>query len=149
MKTLVTLLLLFIGLSSFSQVIRNPNGVPNNYRDPTEQELERRDEKMEERKEEYVNNFLFTLEGDEFQKVLVKQRLYTYYDAKKVIFTSQYEHSIERESAIKNLDDTHFKDLEDIISENDMKKIKEFVNGKFDEKAAVKAMKKKKKKKKS
>ena len=41
----------------------------------------------------------------------------------------------------------HFKDLEELISESDMAKIKEMIKGNFDEKEIVKEKRKKKKKK--
>jgi hypothetical protein len=144
-KSILLAIILLGGLSVFSQVRRPNRGVPNQPYEPTEREIEKQKQKMEERMDEFINNFLSTLEADEFQKEIVKQSLNSYFEKKGEIFKAQYERSIERIDAVKELDETHFKDIEGLISEDDMGKIKELIKGEFDEKEAKKKRKKKKK----
>ena len=123
------------------------NRIPQPTREPTEEEMAKRERQMEERKEEYIDNFITTLEADEFQKHIIKQNLLSFFEAKVAIFKTQFEHSLDREKAIEALEKTHFTDLKELISESDMSKINELIKGKFDEKEVVKEKKKKKKKK--
>lgn len=150
MKQLV--LILFTIILSFSvdaQMRRNMNNrIPQTNSEPTEQEIAKRNRMIEERKNEFIDNFLTTLEGDEFQKEIVKQHLNSFYDEKLVILKTQFERIFERDEAIKKLEETHFSDLKDLISEDDMSKIKEMIKGKFDEKEVKKEKKKKRKKRK-
>ena len=147
-KTVLILFALFIGLNVFGQRRnRNMNGIPQTNREPTEQEIAKRKRMMEERKEEFVTNFLTTLEGDDFQKEIIKQSIFSFFDERQTIVNIKFERNFEREQAIKKLEDTHFSDLKDLISEGDMAKIKEMIKGGFDEKEVKKEKKKKKRKK--
>lgn len=148
-KVVFVIILSLVGLNLFGQVGRNMNNrVPQASREPSEKDIEKRNRLMEERKNEYIDNFLSTLEGDEFQREIIKQYLNSYYDAKIKLLKTPFEHHFEREQAIKNLDESHFINLKDLISDGDMSKIKEMIKGKFDEKEVVKDKKKKKRKKK-
>ncbi|MCA0153214.1 hypothetical protein [Winogradskyella vincentii] len=147
-KIVIALLLLFLGLNVYSQTRRDRMGNPQVSSEPSEQDIEKRKRMIEERKLEYIDNFLSTLEADEFQKVIIKQHLLTYYDAKMAVLKTRFEHSLDRNNAIKALEDNHFKELETVISEGDMNKIQDMIKGDFDEKAVKKEKKKKKKKKK-
>jgi hypothetical protein len=148
-KTVFLIFALLIGLNVFGQMRRNRNnGIPQTRREPTEQEIEKRKRLMEERKDEFIANFLTTLEADDFQKEIIKQSLNSYFVEKLALLKIPFEHSLDREKAIKNLDDTHFVELKELISESDMTKIKDLTKGKFDEKEVVKEKKKKKKKRK-
>lgn len=146
-KSVLIIFALLIGLNVFGQRRGNMNGMPTS-REPTKEEIAKRKQMMEERKDEYIANFLTTLEADDFQKQIIKQSLNSFYDAKLAIINTEFERSFERDQAIKNLEDTHFVDLEELISENDMQKIKEMIKGNFDEKEVKKKKKKRKKKKK-
>lgn len=150
MKKLVLLVFaILMGMNIHAQRQRgNMNGIPDTNREPTEQEIAKREREMEERKEEYIDNFLTTLEADEFQKHIIKQNINSFFEAKIVIINTKFEHYLDRIKAIEDLENTHFKDLEELISEGDMTKIKEMIKGKFDEKEVVKKKKKKRKNKK-
>jgi hypothetical protein len=149
MKNIVLVLFtVFLGINIYGQGNRNINRIPQNSGEPTEQEIEKRKRMMEERKNEYINNFITTLEADEFQKEIIKQSLLSFYDKKMVLLKTQYERYFEREQAIKQLEESHFVELKDLISEGDMSKIKEMIKGEFDEKEVKKEKKKKRKKKK-
>jgi hypothetical protein len=149
MKKLVLIIFtLFIGLNVQGQRRRDYTQPVRTSSEPTKQQIEKRDRMMKERREEFIANFMSTLEADEFQKVIIKQHLDSFYEAKLAILKTNFEHRLDREAAIKNLEDTHFLELEGLISEGDMKKIKEMVRGGFDEKEFLKEKKKKKRKKK-
>ena len=149
-KIVLILFALFIGLNVHGQRQRrgNMSGIPQTSREPSKQEIAKQKRMMEERKNEYVDNFLTTLEADDFQKQIIKQHLNSFFDAKQALFKVQFERSFDREEAAKKLVDSHFVELEELISESDMTKIKDMIQGKFDEKEVVKEKKKKKKKKK-
>jgi hypothetical protein len=145
--TLLTLALL-LGFSIQAQTRRDRMGNPIVNREPTEEEIAKYEQKLEERKDEYIANFITTLEADDFQKEIIKQYLNSYFEAKKEVLKVKYERIFDRDQAIKKLDESHFKDLEELISENDMTKIKNMIKGDFDEDEVKKKKKKRKKKKK-
>ncbi|WP_179008306.1 hypothetical protein [Winogradskyella forsetii] len=148
-KIILIAFALLLGLNIHAQRRRNTtNTIPQTNREPTEEEIAKREREIEERKEEYVDNFLTTLEADEFQKHIIKQKILSFFDEKMVIFKTEFNHSIDRKSAIEKLENTHFKELEDLISEDDMTKIQDMIKGDFDEKEVVKEKKKKRKRKK-
>ncbi|MEM9679252.1 MAG: hypothetical protein AAF901_02925 [Bacteroidota bacterium] len=148
MRTLVfTLLFTVVSLTAFAQRRPMRGNIPQNNQQPTQEDIEERKRKMEERREEYIANFIATLEADDFQKVIIKQTLDSYFEKKINLYKIPYQSSVEREDAVKELDENHFKELEELISENDMKKIREMLAGGFDEKEAKKKKKKKKKNK--
>ncbi|WP_400078501.1 hypothetical protein [Winogradskyella sp. R77965] len=147
-KTVLVIFALLIGLNVFGQMRRNRNSIPQTTREPSEKDIEKRKRLVEERKNEYIANFLTTLEADDFQKEIIKQSLNSYFIAKVALYKTRFEHSLDRDKAIKALDDTHFADLKELISEGDMNKIKELIKGEFDEQEVVKEKKKKRKKRK-
>ncbi|NRD22482.1 hypothetical protein HNV10_04470 [Winogradskyella litoriviva] len=147
-KSILLLFALLFAISTQAQMRRNTSRVPQTSSEPTEEQLKKRAQEMEERKDEYIDNFLTTLEADEFQKHIIKQNINSFFEAKVALFKIQYEHSIDRKTAVENLENTHFKDLEELISESDMAKIKEMIKGGFDEKEVLKEKKEKRKKKK-
>ncbi|GGW62305.1 hypothetical protein DFQ11_102414 [Winogradskyella epiphytica] len=146
-KFILIVFALFIGLNVYGQRRRNMNNIPQTNREPTEQEIAKFEREREERKQEYIANFLTTLEADDFQKEIIKQHLNSYYEAKMALYKMRFEREFKREKAIKNLDDTHFSELKDLISEGDMLKIKDMIQGDFNEKEVVKKKRKNKKKK--
>ncbi|MEO1033318.1 MAG: hypothetical protein AAFX55_18160 [Bacteroidota bacterium] len=146
-KLILIALALLLGFSSYAQR-RDRMGNPIVPREPTEEEIAKYQRLIEERKDEYIANFITTLEADDFQKEIIKQYLNSYFDRKEELLKVRYERSFDRQQAMKKLDDTHFKELEELISKNDMVKIKEMIKGDFDEKEVKKKKKKKKKKRK-
>lgn len=126
----------------------NLNRIPQTQSEPTEEQMAKREREIEERKEEYVDNFLTTLEADEFQKHIIKQNIMSFFEAKLAILKTRFEHYLEREQAIKTLEENHFKDLKALITEKDMARIDALIKGEFDEKEVVKKKRKKEKKRK-
>ncbi|SDS96251.1 hypothetical protein [Winogradskyella sediminis] len=124
------------------------NNIPQSNREPTKQEIAKYEREAEERKEEYIANFLTTLEADEFQKQIIKINLNSFLEEKIALLNTKFEHRLDREEAVKNLEDTHFLELQELISKSDMEKIKDLIKGDFNEKEVVKDKKKKRKKKK-
>jgi hypothetical protein len=148
-KTVLILFALIFGLSIHSQSRQSRNNpMPETNREPSEQEIAKRLREMEERKEEYIDNFLVTLEGDEFQKHIIKQNIYSFLEARTDVLKIPFDHQLDRKKALDNLEETHFKDLKELISESDMTKITELINGEFNEKEVLKSKKEKRKNKK-
>ena len=139
---------LSLSINVHSQMRRDRMGNPQVPREPTEQEIAKREREIEERKQEYITNFLSTLEADEFQQVIIRQNLNSFYDKKLALLKTPFERNFERQKAIEQLEKTHFEELKSLISPDDMKKIQKMVKGEFNEKAVVKEKKKKKKKRK-
>jgi hypothetical protein len=155
-KIVLIIFALFLALSVFGQN-RNQNqrqsqsqrnNIPQTSSKPTEQEIAKRQREIDDRKDEYIANFLTTLEADEFQKHIIKQNLDSFYVASVELSKTDFGHVLDRQAAFKNLKDTYFVELEDIISESDMTKLKELISGKFNEKEVLSKKEKKKKKKK-
>lgn len=130
---LIVLLIIFLN-TSYSQ-----NTPPN------ESQKVRMEQKMEERKQDYINNFLYTLDADEFQKEIIKQKLNSFFDEKIILLKRPYNRSVELQEAITNLENSHFKDIVNMVSEDTMKKIIEMAQGDFNEKEVVKEKRKKRK----
>lgn len=150
MKTLILVLFTFLlGFNVYGQSQmnrrRDRNRIPQ--AEPSEQQREAQRREMEERKDEYIANFLTTLEGDDFQKEIVKQTLNSFYEERVALYQIRYERSIDRKDALSKLEESHFKDLKELISEDDMTKITEMIAGNFDEKEVTKKRKMKKKRK--
>ena len=98
----------------------NRNRIPQS--EPSQQQIDAQKREMEERKDEYIANFLTTLEGDDFQKEIVKQTLNSFFEKRVALYQINYERSIDRKDAAKKLEESHFKDLKELISEDDMTK---------------------------
>lgn len=146
-QLLIICALLFFGsISGQGQRPLNSGRLATPPPEPTEEQLEERRRKIEERRVEYIDNFLTTLEADDFQKQIIRITLDSYFDEKLKVYTAPYSHPNERTDAFKALDETHFLELETLISENDMTKLKDFIGGNFDDKEIKKKKKKKRKK---
>ncbi|MFP4846873.1 hypothetical protein [Winogradskyella sp. PE311] len=152
MKKLVLLFfVLFLGFNLSAQMRRNRGArqIPQTNQQPSDQEIAKRERMIEERKAEFIANFISTLEADDFQKEIIKQYLNSYFDKKLAVLKLPFERSFEREQAVKKLDDSHFLELAELISEADMLKIKGLIKGEFDEKEQKKKKKKRKRKNKN
>jgi hypothetical protein len=148
-KIVLIIFALFLALNIFgqNQRQRNTHNIPQSNSEPTEQQIAKQKREMEERIDEYLTNFLSTLEADEFQKHIMKQNLNSFYDARIELSKTNFEHRLDRKAADKKLEEELFAELEELISESDMTKLKDMLKGVFDEKEALKEKKKKKKKK--
>ncbi|WP_179335095.1 hypothetical protein [Winogradskyella costae] len=127
-------------------ILLSLNTFAQTNREPTKQEIAKYEREAEERKEEYIANFLTTLEADDFQKQIVKININSFFDEKIAILKTNFERSIDRNAAIKKLEDNHFLELEELISEDDMTKIRELIKGDFKEREVIKKKRRKKKK---
>nr|WP_321224108.1 hypothetical protein [uncultured Psychroserpens sp.] len=99
---------------------------------------------MEKKKREYINDFIETLKVDDFQKEIIIQHMESYFEEFKKINMLGLR-DFERKTYIQNLDDTHFKDLKAMITDDQMSKIMDALKGKWDH-GEVKKKKKKAKK---
>ncbi|MFT4804327.1 MAG: hypothetical protein ACJAZK_000995 [Psychroserpens sp.] len=99
---------------------------------------------MEQKKKEYINDFVTTLKVDDFQKEIIKQQMESYFEEfKKINLLGLQE--FERRTYVQNLDDSHFSDLKAMITEDQMSKIMNALKGKWDPKEEEKKKKRKKK----
>ena len=151
MKKIATLLLVFLVTASATAQF---GGQRNNrfgrqqqpQSPPTENQIEAAEKKAEERRQEFVTNFLSTLEADDFQKEIAKQTIDDYFEKVKSFSKLPFENSVQRKDAFEALKKEHFQELRSLISENDNKKLDGFLSGDFDE-GEVKKKKRKKRKK--
>ena len=152
-KIVLIVFTLFLALNVYSQNQnqtqrqRNRTNFPESNRPPSDLEIANQKREMEERVDEYLTNFLSTLEADEFQKHIIKQNLYSFYDARVELSKTNFEHRLDLKAAYKKLQEELYTELEDLISESDMTKLKDMISGNFDEKEVKKKKKKKKRKK--
>ena len=125
----------------------------NNFYSQASEEKQRLkyEAEIEERKQEYISDFIETLDADDFQKEIIKQQMESYFDELKKINLLQLR-KLDHEEQIQKLDDTHFTDLTAMITEAQMSKIMDAVKGKWnhsEEKKKKKKKEKNRKKKKS
>ena len=71
-KTILLIFTILLGLNINAQRQgNNRSNIPQTNREPSEQEIAKYEREAEERKEEYIANFLTTLEADDFQKQII------------------------------------------------------------------------------
>lgn len=135
-------------ISIFCSVLFISNGFSQ---DKEEKARLKYEAEMEQKKREYINDFVGTLKVDDFQKEIIKQQMESYFEEfQKINLLGLRE--FERKTYVQNLDDTHFKDLKAMITEEQMSKIMDALKGKWDhgeEKKKKKKDRKRKKKNKS
>lgn len=107
-------------------------------------QIETFQKKLKEDQEERIQKFVSELNTDDFQKEIIKQKLNTYYDEKKLILQDETLKYFEKDEKLSILDASYFSDIKDIISEDTMTAIKNFIK---DNTSELKKQKKKKKKK--
>ena len=96
--------------------------------DDAEKQMEQMKKEIQKKQDEYVNDFINTLEVDDFQKEIIKQKMHAYFDAKKSIYMSVNE-QYKRDELVEQLDTTHFLDIKEMVTEDTMTKIMESVKG--------------------
>ncbi len=110
-----------------------------------EHKKQKYEEEVEEKKQEYINDLVATLDVDDFQKEIIKQTMDSYFEKIKGIHAQNIP-LFEKKGQIEQLDITHFKDLKTIISEEAMNKIMDALKGKWDKKKEKRKKKRKKRK---
>ena len=101
---------------------------------------------MEQKKKEYISDFVGTLKVDDFQKEIIKQQMESYFEEFKKINLLGLK-KFKHKTYIENLDDTHFTDLKAMITEEQMSKIMDALKGKWNRNEEKKKKKKKRKNK--
>lgn len=149
-KIILTMLTLLFTLSTFSQIQRRRGGdnrlrIPD--QPPTETQIERFKKKAENDKQEYILKFLEKLEADEFQKEIIKSSINDYFTKLEDFSKIPYSTNLERKEAYELFKKEHFAELKTLISENDMKKITDLIEGNNEEENDDKKKKKRKKRK--
>lgn len=79
--------------------------------------MERYEEEMAKKQAEYIQETIATLNADDFQKQIIKQKMESYFVAKKNILMANLPVH-EREAAIANLNETHFLEIKAMVDEN-------------------------------
>ena len=102
---------------------------------------------VEQKKMEYINDFIGTLKVDDFQNEIIKQNMVSYFDELKKINLLGLR-DFERKTKIESLDDSHFTDLTALVTDEQMLKIMDAIKGKWDHGEEKKKKKKKEKRKK-
>jgi hypothetical protein len=135
MKTLfTTILFALISISSsFSQTTDERNRL-------------KYEAEVEEKKMEYINDFIGTLKVDDFQNEIIRQHMVTYFE-EIVKINKLGLRDFERKAQIERLDDSHFTDLKAVVTDVQMLKIMDAIKGKWDHGEEKKKKKKKKKNK--
>ena len=114
---------------------------------PTDEKAkERYEEQVEENKQKFISDFLKTIDVDEFQKEIIKQSIYTYFDEViKIKKLGLKTH--EAKDALTRMREAHFRDVENIVSDKVMLQIEDAVTGKWDPKKEKKKRKRRRKNK--
>jgi hypothetical protein len=110
-----------------------------------EKDQARFERQIEEQKAEYIANIVNGFDLDEFQKHILTQQLHSYYDEVSKINMLEIP-SFEKTTLINDLNNTHFKDFENMLGKEFVTKLIEKAKG--EDKTDQKKKKKKKKKKK-
>lgn len=103
-------------------------------------------EEAEERKNQYIKDFVATLNVDEFQQQIIKQTLDSYFNEWTKI--AQYDiPSYEKKTLAEELDAKHFNDLKLIVTDDILQKVKDAVKMENYKEIQKKIKKRKKKQK--
>lgn len=102
------------------------------------------EKKVQEEMDSRILEFVSELQVDDFQKEIIKQKIYSYYEERKKIYYNQELKYFERDEQLSTLTNTYFLDIKDIIPEDTMEHIQSFIK---DGGAELKKQKKKNKKK--
>ena len=116
--------------------------------DDVEKQREEFEKKAEEELTRRINAFVVELNVDDFQKEIIKQKLHSYYKEQRLIYTNNELKYFERDELITNLNNTHFEDINNMLSEDTKDQIQLFIKdvGTTLEKEKKKKKKNKKKK---
>ena len=113
-----------------------------------EKAMEKYEAEMGRKQEQYISDFLATIEVDDFQKEIITQTMKSYFEEFKKINMLQVR-DVQRQELVENLDNTHFKDLKAMVSEDTMSKIMDAVKGKWKQETSREKKKRLKKEKKN
>lgn len=149
-RILIIVLLLLISTSgTFAQnYYNNQRGrdrsiVPRTNTLPSQKEYET---EFKERLVEHIQDFIDSIEVDEFQKHIIKQKLESYYDEKIVILKSEELDSEEKNKRVEYLNNTHFNDLKELTPVKIQDSIQQFIMTQVKDNDKRKKEKKKRKK---
>ncbi|MBO6606584.1 hypothetical protein [Psychroserpens sp.] len=105
--------------------------VSSTYSQAREEKAKKKYEaEMDRKQDEYISDFLATIEVDDFQKEIITQSMKSYFEEFKNINMLQVR-DVQRQELIQNLDNTHFVDLKAMVSEDTMSKIMDALKGKW------------------
>ncbi len=96
-------------------------------KDENQKQQEEFEKKIKEKLEERIQSFVNQLQVDDFQKEIIKQKLHTYYVEQKIIYMNTSLKYFERDEQFSALNNSHFADIKDMISDDTMNQIEVFV----------------------
>ena len=116
--------------------------------DDAQKQREEFEKNVQEELTKRINAFVSELSVDDFQKEIIKQKLHSYYKEQRLIYTNNELKYFERDELVTNLNNTHFEDINNMLSEDTKDQIQLFIKdvGTTLEKEKKKKKKNKKKK---
>ncbi len=112
-------------------------------KDDAQKQREELEKKVQEKLTERIQSFIGQLEIDDFQKEIIKQKLHSYYVELKAIHMNTSLKYFERDEKFTSLNNSHFTDINNMVSEETMTQIDVFIK---DAGSTLEKEKKKKKK---
>ncbi|MGJ8594046.1 MAG: hypothetical protein ACSHXF_15965 [Aquaticitalea sp.] len=95
--------------------------------DEAEKQRQEYEEKAQEQLEKITQGFISDLKVDDFQKEIIKQKIYSYFEERKKLFLDPSLRYFERDEKLNLLTESHFSDIQNLISDETMDKIQSFV----------------------
>jgi ethanolamine utilization protein EutQ (cupin superfamily) len=114
-------------------------------KDDAQKQREEFEQKVQEKLTENIQSFISQLQIDDFQKEIIKQKLHSFYVEQKAIYMNAGLMYFEREERLTALNNSHFTDIKNMLSDDTMTQINVFIK---DAGSTLEKEKKKKKKKK-
>ncbi|MEZ4792322.1 MAG: hypothetical protein R2783_02240 [Gelidibacter sp.] len=111
-------MLLFM-IFSFSSIAQS--------KDDAQKQREAYEKKAQEELDERIQTFISDLNADDFQKEIIKQKLDSYFEEKKAIYMNNSLKYYERDEQLLTLDNSHFTDIKEMVSDDTMKQIQLFI----------------------
>ncbi|MEM6516894.1 MAG: hypothetical protein AAF688_11975 [Bacteroidota bacterium] len=104
------------------------------------------EEKVEKNKQDFISDFLKTLEVDDFQKEIISQTMDSYFDELQKLQKTGLR-PYEAKDAVRKMRESHFSDVKAIVTEETMNKIEDALTGKWNPKDEKKKKRKRRKNK--
>lgn len=135
MKRIIVLALLLLTTidvsAQFGRQRQNRIGRQTPVIPPNENQKEANLKRALEVRAEYISAFLSSLDADEFQKEIAKQTITDFYERLNTFSSIPFGSISEKKDAFELFKNEHFKEIKSMFSENDNKKLDEFLDGKF------------------
>lgn len=91
------------------------------------EQREEYEKKMQEELDRQVNDFVPTLDADDFQKEIIKQKIHSYFAERKKIYYDATLKPFEKDELLSTLADRHFMDIKNMMPDDTYEKVKSFL----------------------